>query len=197
MKKDKKKIILLFIILFIILIFLVSIILYLKRQSEIKRIREDEEIFAEQIQSYTSDKTCPRGMATLYSNYKGNRNLNDLYRNLNIFVEYLPKLSENINGIREEEFSNLYQDNESEISKILGLNKDEFINFANYLKKYNLNNKKFNYCEIDSSTYEDLEEYLSFNISFYYQDIEEPINFKIYFSNSKSSNNEVVYNVIN
>lgn len=196
MKKDKKKIILLFIILFIILIFLVSIILYLKRQSEIKRIREDEKIFAEQIESYTSDKTCPRGMATLYSNYKGNRSLNDLYRNFNVFVEYLPQLSQQLHKYSEIDTNKFYNDNKSKINEVLGVGEEEFIKLVNYLKKYDLNNKKFNYCEIDSSTYENTDKYLIFNISFYYENT-EPIMLKVHFSNYESSNNkDVIYNVV-
>ena len=191
MKKDRRKIFVL-IILLILLIFLVILCSYLKKQNEINNMKKrDEEILKEQVESYTSDKTCPRGMATLYSKYDGNRSLNDLYRNLNIFVQYLPTLSKKIHeASRTDE---LYKNNESEINEILGIEEADFKNLVEYLKKFDLDNKKFSYCEIDSSSYENIDKYLIFNMEFYYENIEEPIILKISFSNSKNSDKIVIY----
>ena len=87
----------------------------------------------------------------------------------------------------------LYKNNESEINEILGIEEADFKNLVEYLKKFDLDNKKFSYCEIDSSSYENIDKYLIFNMEFYYENIEEPIILKISFSNSKNSDKIVIY----
>ncbi len=197
MKNNKRKIIILLVILFVILIILGTIYSYMKKQNDIKIAREkDDQIVAEQMEKYMSNKTCPRGISTLYSNYKGKRSLNDLYKNLNNLVQYLPKLSGSIRNVNDNEISKIYIDNEKEIKQMLGIQEEEFIKLSNYLKQYDISDKKFNYCEIDSSTYENTKQYLNFNLSFYYEGIEEPIVLKTYFSNFESSNKDVIYTAL-
>lgn len=197
MKNNKVKIIILLVILFVILIILGMVCSYLKKQNEIIALREqDDQIVAQQIENYTSNKTCPRGMSTLYSNYKGKRSLNDLYKNLNNLVQYLPELSSSVSKLNDNDFSKMYEDNEMEIKEILGVEQTEFVKIADYLKNYDLNNRKFNYCEVDTTTYENTKQYLIFDLSFYYEGLERPIVLKTYFSNFESSNKDVVYTIV-
>ena len=192
MKKNKKALLKIIILLLILLIVFCIMLFFLKKQNN---TQSDEEIQEEMIENYTSDKTIPRAMSTLYSHYKGNRSLNDLYRNLDVFVKYLPELSDNIYTLNETELKQYYSTNKNTIIQNLGIrNEESFIQFAQYINSYDLNGKEFNYCEIDKDTYRNSEEgYLVFNIQFYFNGIEKPLNLEIHFSNSEKTKTSVIY----
>ena len=128
MKKNKKvkKIVLsvlivLFVILFIVLLILLNISTKNTKVNNARYTNEDIEIIKQDVNNYLSDKITPQGISRLYGKYKGSNELNDLYRCLYSFVNYLPNLIE-VNSNNTHAY---YEQNKSSINKNLGITSEE------------------------------------------------------------------------
>ena len=187
----KKKFIILISILFIIVIALVITLKELnsKRQAEEElqaQLAEREEKTDDAVKEYFSDKIIPQGMATLYGQYNGSNDINDLYRSLYKFVHYLEEFYDEIVKLDDSGLKEYYTNNWWDIKKTFGIiDKEEFLGFVKYLKSAGFDNDKYDYCKIDKTSYKQENNYLTFNISFSYEGKEELLNFKTYFAYKK------------
>ena len=195
MKKKKIKILILIFVLILLLILVTLQIIENKRNKPKSR----EEILNEQIESYLSDKICPKNMMALYSNYKGENDKNDLYRNFKTMVEYINELKEKITDSAEKDLSSFFQENSNDINKYLGIeNENEFLILAKQIQRKNIKNKSIDYCYVDEDTFasDKTKKYLTFNTIFVYQDTKDTIEIKVYFAYSEKTKPEVKYGVI-
>ncbi len=159
--------------------------------------QQDLDIMDEQIDSYLSDKITPSGMSKLYGNYKGENDLNDIYRSLYNFVNYLPKLSKKIEFNSADSINSYYEKNKEDIKSSLGIsNYEEFAEFIEYLNEIGYQKKKFINCEIDSSTFKNESNYFSFDIKFNFEDFNNEFKLKLNFANYKSKTPRVYYSII-
>lgn len=154
-KKDILKIIVIFLIIFCI-IGIVKIMDYIKEVKLVDGIhtQKDLDMIEEQVKDYVSDKVMPRGLSKLYGNYDGENDLNDMYRSLYNFVNYISILSKKVEYNDEASVDSFYQNNSEDIEKNLGIKiKSDFKDFIEYLNKVGYKGEKFLECKIDSSTF--------------------------------------------
>ena len=130
MKRKKRLKIIIFILLIIMVILLVNLISYLnKRKESAGRYSSEElEMIEENIDNYLSDKITPKGISKLYGNYKGENDLNDIYRSIYKFVNYLPILANKVDYNSVDSIKNYYDANRSEIKDIFGISKKNLLN---------------------------------------------------------------------
>lgn len=195
-KKRLKKVVFISIILILILSILIVLIERNAKQKE--EINKEQEIIKKQIDNYFSDKICPKNSSSLYSNYKGKNNKNELYKNFKIFIDNLPQFISNLNNKNETELIQYFEVNKDDIYEYLGTKeKKEFLNIAKYLQTKKITENSFDYCEIDETSFENDEnqKYLSFDLKFYFKNNAEDLKLKIYFANFTKTNPQIKYNV--
>lgn len=158
-------------------------------------IAENEQDYEREMQktlnNYFSDKITPRGISTLYGKYKGENDKNDLFRNFKKFVDYMEVLSNDTNGLNNNEIRKYYNNNKKTISDNLAQSEDEFYNFTKNMDGTIYKSSDFKYCEIDDSSYSDNDNYLTFNITFNYNNAS--LKVQVSFANNKGFEPEVVY----
>lgn len=191
----------LMILMAIILTILIVLIVVLNNLLEKRQIEEEKqtdiETRKEAINEYCEDKVLPRGISTLYGKYKGQNSKNDLYRNFNDLVQYLPDLYSDIKEMDVAKLSSYYEEEYSNIEKYLGIEEEEdFERFAKYIQTMELENVTFNSAEIDDTTYENTEEYLSFDLELVYNGIENIVKVRVSFANKTITKPMVVYDVV-
>ena len=191
----KKKFIILIVIFLIILVGLIITLHIMNSKKEAEeelqqQITEKEEFLKEATEKYFSDKICPQGMATLYSNYHGDNDLNDLYRGLYTLVGYITEMYSDVQDFDAAQLEEYYKSYTRKIRTTIGIRTfEDFVEFVNYLKNIGFTAEdKYQYCKIDTETYEENDNYLMFNISFYYEGKENLITLKTYFSNKNYIN---------
>ncbi len=151
----------------------------------------------EQLESYLSDKITPKGIAKLYGNYKGDNDLNDMYRSIYSFVNYLPTLSKKVKYDNNNNIISYYESNKKEIRENTGISKqDDFIKLIEYLNKIGYHGEKFVSCEIDSSTFNTGKKYFSFELTFNFENIDNNFKLKLNFANYTSTQPMVYYSII-
>ena len=197
----KKNILKIIIVLLIIIcvIFILKIEDYINSTKTVDGVytQEDLNIIAEDLNNYLSDKITPKGMSRLYGKYKGENDLNDIYRSLYKFVNYLPIISKEI-GHSNFDFTDYYKKNENDIKTNFGIvDEEEFIKFVEYLKQINYTGQEFISCQIDSTTFKSGNEYFSFNIIFNFKDFENEFKLNLNFANNSSIQPIVYYSIIN
>lgn len=200
----KKKLIVIIIAFLIIILTALIIILNVfssKKNSdelveESLKIREEET--KEMIKDYLSDKICPQRMATLYAEYEGKNDLNDLYRGLYNFVGYISEMYPTLKDMDKKELEEYFKENSVKIRKTFGADSvEEFSKFISYLKKIGFSEKyTYKYCKIDPDTYENNIMYMKFNMSFSYEEKEDLINVKAYFANNPDTKIEYKFEPI-
>ena len=195
-KKVKKMVlsvlIVLFVILFIVLLILLNISTKNTKVNNARYTNEDIEIIKQDVNNYLSDKITPQGISRLYGKYKGSNELNDLYRCLYSFVNYLPNLIE-VNSNNTHAY---YEQNKSSINKNLGItSEEEFVSLINYLKEIGYKKEKFSTCKIQSDTIEDIDNYFTFDLSFTFENFKNDFKVKVHFANNKNANPLVFYTV--
>lgn len=189
----KKKIRLILILLAILLIIIFIILKYITINQDAIEEENERAIIEETVKTYFSDKVLPQGVSSLYGNYQGKNDKNDLYRSIAKMLNYLPTISSTLKNVSDEEISEYYAVNESQILEYLGIdNIEDFKKLVEYIKQYNINNEKYQYCSIDSSTYIDNNEYLVFNLNIVYENIDK-ITLKVCFANSKTTKPKVIF----
>lgn len=190
--KNKIKIIL-FILLMLLIAILISLKFLSKSQEQKNEIQTNKELRAEKTEEYFSDKVLPQGVSTLYGKYNGDNEKNDLYRSIASILNYLPKISDTLKTASVEEVSQYYLANELQIEKYFGIDTiEDFNELVESLKSHVINNDKYKYCSIDSSTYEDNDEYLTFNLNIVYENTDTVI-LKVYFANSTTTKPKVIF----
>ncbi len=197
-KKFKRFSIIFLIILCILLVILIFFLTKTKKETLVDGLhtQEDLEIMDDEIDSYLSDKIVPVGMSTLYGKYKGNNDLNDIYRSLYRFINYLPTLSKKVQSKDESGIESFYESNKAKIEENTGINNSEdFKKFISYLNSIGYSAEKYKNCEIDTSTFNNSNNYFSFNISFNFEGFENKMKLKLNFANGQSSN-KVFYSTI-
>lgn len=199
MKRKKRLKIIIFILLIIMVILLVNLISYLnKRKESAGRYSSEElEMIEENIDNYLSDKITPKGISKLYGNYKGENDLNDIYRSIYKFVNYLPILANKVDYNSVDSIKNYYDANRSEIKDIFGIsNLEEFTKLIENLNEIEYKGQKFIDSQIDSTTFKNEKSYFSFDIKFNFEKIEKEFKIKLNFSNHKYIQPLVYYSII-
>lgn len=202
MKKNKKvkKVILILIAVLAILGIVAMIMLNrVKRSSEMSNERyteEDVEIIQDEVTNYLSDKVTPQGMSRLYGKYKGDNELNDLYRKLYLFVNYLPTLSEDTKDFTDEQISKYYEENKSTIRSNLGASSaEELLSIIKYIRKTGYEKQAFSTCKILTDTFEEKDDYFTFDLTFSFDEFENEFKVKVHFANKITANSIVFYTV--
>ena len=198
----KNKSILKFVIVIIIVICLIAIFEvtnYIKQTKIVDGVRtqKDIEIIQNQVESYLSDKITPKSIAKLYGKYDGDNDLNDMYRSIYSFVNYLPTLSKKVKYDNKDAIISYYESNKDDIKKNLGISKqEEFLAFIEYLNKVGYHGEKFVSCEIDSSTINKGKKYFSFELTFDFENFTNDFKLKLNFANYTSKQPIVYYSII-
>lgn len=197
-KKDILKIIVIFLIIFCI-IGIVKIMDYIKEVKLVDGIhtQKDLDMIEEQVKDYVSDKVMPRGLSKLYGNYDGENDLNDMYRSLYNFVNYISILSKKVEYNDEASVDSFYQNNSEDIEKNLGIKiKSDFKDFIEYLNKVGYKGEKFLECKIDSSTFKNEKKYFSFDLNFNFENFENEFKIKVNFANKETIIPQTYYSII-
>lgn len=198
----KKKIIKLIIVLLILVFILIGITFLIKfiTKDELvdgKYTAKDLEIIEEQVDSYLSNKITPSGMATLYSKYDGDNDLNDIYRGLFGLVDYLPTISKKVDYNDNEKIEKFFEKNKEDIKNNLKINGvEKFKKFIAYLNKVGYTGQEFISCEIDDTTYSNTVKYLSFDVKFKFEGLEDAFKLKVNFSRRNSSDMLLYFSII-
>ena len=193
MKNKLKKIILIFIILCIVAIILLFI-LKNKFASDNKQLNIVDEKYFEKFQSeYEENTVLPRNISELY-NYNGEYDRDVLYKNMKQFVDYMDYLNFNV---KEDDASEFYKKNSSEILQILGIRYEEkFIEFFKQVKSKKLTKDKFKYAEVELNSSYNQSKYYYFNLNLYYGENLDVNKFKVGFARSKNNSFVVCYKFI-
>lgn len=204
MKKDNKKvkkiILVVLIVALAILGIIALIILNIKdngsTENTVRYTQEDIEIVKEEVTNYLSDKITPQGISRLYGKYKGDNDLNDLYRKLYLFINYLPSLAGNTKNYTADQLHAYYEQNKGAIKKNLGISSEEdFLSIVNYVRDTGYKNEKFSTCKIQTDTFEEIDDYFTFDLSITFERFENEFKVKVHFANVKNGNPLVFYTV--
>lgn len=193
MKNKLKKIILIFIILCIVAI-IILFILKNKFASDNKQLNIVDEKYFEKFQSeYEENTVLPRNISELY-NYNGEYDRDVLYKNMKQFVDYMDYLNFNV---KEDDASEFYKKNSSEILQILGIRYEEkFIEFFKQVKSKKLAKDEFKYAEVELNSSYNQSKYYYFNLNLYYGENLDVNKFKVGFARSKNNSFVVCYQFI-
>lgn len=199
MKKNKRFRIYIIILIIICIISIVKIFRYINKNKIIDQsyTQQDLDLMNDQIKNYISDKITPKGISRLYGNYKGENDLNDIYRSIYSFVNYLPQLSKKIEYDNNDSIISYYEKNKKDISQNIGITKQEdFVKFINYLKNIGYHGEKFIDSEIDSSTFKSQKTYFSFHLKLNFEELNSDFVVKLNFANRTSVNPKIYYSII-
>ncbi len=193
MKNKLKKIILSFIILSIVAIILLFI-LKNKFANDNKQLNIVDKKYFEKFQSeYEENTVLPRNISELY-NYNGEYDRDVLYKNMKQFVDYMDYLNFNV---KEDDASEFYKKNSSEILQILGIRYEEkFIEFFKQVKSKKLAKDEFKYAEVELNSSYNQSKYYYFNLNLYYGENLDVNKFKVGFARSKNNSFVVCYQFI-
>lgn len=202
MKEKKKFILVISIIIIVLVILIIALSILIANKKKVEQMQEEkisrEEDLANLTTQYFSDKICPQGMATIYGQYDGSNDINDLYRSLYKLVNYIENSYDEISELNDSDIKEYYTNNWWNIKNTLGItSSEEFAEFVKYLKSVELENAKYDYCKIDKESYQEGNNYLTLNISFSYEGKEDILNFKTYFAYKRSTDPEIKYEPIN
>ncbi len=193
MKNKWKNIILIFIVLSIVAI-VILFILKNKFDNSNKQLSIVDEKYFEKFQSeYEENTVLPRNISELYS-YNGEYDRDVLYKNMKQFVDYMDYLNLNV---KEDDASEFYKKNSSEILQILGIRYEEkFIEFFKQVKSKNLTKNEFKYAEVELNSSYNQSKYYYFNLNLYYGENLDVNKFKVGFARSKNNSFVVCYQFI-
>lgn len=193
MKNKLKKIILSFIILSIVAI-IILFILKNKFANDNKQLNIVDKKYFEKFQSeYEENTVLPRNISELY-NYNGEYDRDVLYKNMKQFVDYMDYLNFNV---KEDDASEFYKKNSSEILQILGIRYEEkFIEFFKQVKSKKLAKNEFKYAEVELNSSYNQSKYYYFNLNLYYGENLDVNKFKVGFARSKNNSFVVCYQFI-
>lgn len=158
---------------------------------------EDLELINQSVDNYLSDKITPRGIAKLYGAYSGDNDINDMYRGIYRFVNYLPELSENVKYDDLEKINEFYNENLNKIKENLGIvNQEDFVKFIEFLNKSNYHGEKFIDCQLDSKTFKNKNSYFTFEITFNFEKLDSDFRLLLHFSNNNHTQPEIYFSII-
>lgn len=159
--------------------------------------QEDLDIIEDDVNNYLSDKVTPKGLSKLYGKYKGENDLNDMYRNIYSFVNYIPELSKKIKYYNNDTIVSFYEENENDIKNIMGItNKEDFELFVEYLSDIGYGGEKFLECQIDNDTFKNGENYFSFNLIFTFENFDNEFKLKLNFAQKKFTTPLIYYSIV-
>ncbi len=159
--------------------------------------KKDAKLIESQIEDYLSDKITPKGIAKLYGKYDGENDLNDMYRSIYSFVNYLPILSKKVKYDNKDDIISYYESNKDDIRKNLGIsNQEKFLDLIEYLNKVGYHGEKLVTCEIDTSTIKKRGKYFSFELKFNFENFANDFKLKLNFANYNSTKPMVYYSII-
>lgn len=189
-----------FIIPILIIVIIISIALW--QYIKIKKYKDSTELvdgqytqeqlddINRQVGDYLSDKIVPEGLSYLTFQYSGENDLNDFYKGIYSFANYIPKLSKKIKGKNQEYIEEYYQKNKAEITENSGITKQsEFIKLTNYLNQEQEEIKKIQSVKIEKDSCENGKKYFTCDISFKY--LNQELKFKAYIYNQTTYANEI------
>lgn len=159
--------------------------------------KEDLELINQSVNNYLSDKITPKGIAKLYGAYDGDNDINDMYRGIYRFVNYLPELSKKVKYDDLEDIKEFYNENSNAIKENIGIvNQEDFIQFIEFLNKNNYHGEDFIDCQLDSKTFKNKNSYFTFEISFNFEKLESDFRLLLSFSNNNHTQPEIYFSVI-
>lgn len=159
--------------------------------------KEDLELINQSVNNYLSDKITPKGIAKLYGAYDGDNDINDMYRGIYRFVNYLPELSKKVKYDDLEDIKDFYNENSNAIKENIGIvNQEDFIQFIEFLNKNNYHGEDFIDCQLDSKTFKNKNSYFTFEISFNFEKLESDFRLLLSFSNNNHTQPEIYFSVI-
>lgn len=159
--------------------------------------KEDLELINQSVDNYLSDKITPRGIAKLYGAYNGDNDINNMYRGIYKFVNYLPELSKKVKYDDLENIKNFYNENSNAIKENIGIiNQEDFIKFIEFLNKNNYHGEDFIDCQLDSETFKNKNSYFTFEITFNFEKLESDFRLLLHFSNNNHTQPETYFSVI-
>lgn len=198
--KNKNLLKILIVIVIVSIVICIFTILNYIRNNEIKYgtyTKKDLEIIDKEVKKYMSNKITPKGISKLHGKYKGDNNINEIYISLYNFVNYLPKLSKQIEYDNKQSIISYYENNKEEILTNTGLSKEEsFIEFVEYLKSINYKGEKYVDSQIDDSSYNIGKKYFSLDIEFHFENFDNIFKIKLNFANSTTTKPLVYYSII-
>lgn len=198
MNKKKKIILVILIILGISLVICLTVLNQYKNSEEkydtetVDGIytQKDIDIIQESVDNYVSDKVVPTGISKLYGQYQGNNDLSDLYRGIKKVSDYIPLISEKLNGKSDTDIKKYYDTNKKEIIQNTGIiDSEDFVNFAKYILEFN-SLKTLNSSAIITDTISTDDNFLMFDLKLVYEDNQEVI-VKTYFKNIDDEKDEL------
>lgn len=198
MNKKKKIILVILIILGISLITCLTILNQYKnseKKYETETVdgiytQKDIDIIQESVDNYVSDKVVPTGISKLYGQYQGNNDLSDLYRGIKKVSDYIPLISEKLNGKSDTDIKKYYDTNKQEITQNTGIiDSKDFVNFVKYILEFN-SLKTLSSSAIITDTISTDDNFLMFNLKLVYEDNQEVI-LKTYFKNIDDEQDEL------
>lgn len=159
--------------------------------------KEDLELINQSVNNYLSDKITPKGIAKLYGAYDGDNDINDMYRGIFRFVNYLPELSKKVKYDDLEDIKEFYNENSNAIKENIGIvNQEDFVQFIEFLNKNNYHGEDFIDCQLDAETFKNKNSYFTFEISFNFEKLESDFRLLLYFSNNNHTQPEIYFSVI-
>lgn len=187
------------IIIVICIIGIFKVINYIRQTKIVDGIRtqKDIDMIEDQVENYLSDKITPKGISKLYGKYEGDNDLNDMYRSIYSFVNYLPILSKKVKYDNKDAIISYYESNINDIKENIGISKQEdFLNLIGYLNKVGYHGEKFVSCEIDSSTFREGRKYFSFELRFNFENLDNDFKLKLNFANYTTTQPMVYYSIV-
>ena len=164
MKKKFKIIFAILAILLLVAIVLLIIISKMWNQEGHTHGDDEFEDEAYELEEPEKEEIMPDGISEFVLNYKGEWNRKHLYEGIYKFVHILPEYVDTLTDIKEEDLEYYFEDNKGYIYDNFGLIYSyEFIDFANYLKKYN-DIGEYKCSEIVDDTFKDVTNYSRFKL---------------------------------
>ena len=200
-RKTKDLILAVVVILGAILLFIALILLNIdssdNKPGKTGYTKEDVKILQDGLADYMSDKVMPQGLSKLYGKYKGENELEDLYKKLKLFIGYLPNVGELAAKSKDnQDIISYYKSNDSEISKYMGITtQDEFVKFVNYLKDVGKKKKKYVSCKVQADTIEEVDDYLTFDLTITFENFDNEFKVKAHLANIPNANPLVYFSV--
>ncbi len=196
-KKDILKSII--VILVFILIGAMVILDYISKNKMVDEFytQEDLDIIDEGLENYMSDKITPKGLSKLYGAYDGDVDINEMYRGLYKFVNYLPTLSKKVKYENDDSIYKFYEKNSADIKENLGMvNEEEFYSFVKYLNKIEYKGQKFIDCKLDSTTFKNGNKYFSYNLTLNFEGLNNEFKINVNFANNLATRPILKYKIL-
>ena len=158
------------IVILILIVVIVAFIIYLrisKKNSE-KPNFEDKSDF---IREYVEDKIIPQHIYDFSTEYKGNVERNEIYKQLYKISKFLPDLCFDLKKIEAKKY---YSEFSKQVKENLGIEtEEEFLKLSDFLSKNDISELNFEYCGYNAGSLVQENKYSNITMYFKYENIDE------------------------